>query len=144
MGNFSLSPTENKNQSFNKSNIYKETGKGIIDNVNNKFDNSNNISNFGNSKKSKKNTYLYGYRQKSNKKIKSNNNPKRTTKTKSQNKVLSSIQEYTSFLLPKSIIPKTQIMTSFIVVLKFMPENRNVCRFKKCIEMCLMLLVSAL
>jgi hypothetical protein len=107
MGNFSLSPTENKNQSFNKSNIYKETGKGIIDNVNNKFDNSNNISNFGNSKKSKKNTYLYGYRQKSNKKIKSNNNLKRTTKTKSQNKVLSNIQEYTSFLLPKSIIPKT-------------------------------------
>ena len=121
MGNFSVSPTENKNPSFNKSNIYKETGKGIFENINNKFDNSNNISNFGNSQKSKKNTYLYGYRQKSNKKIKSNNNPKRMTKTKSQNKALSSIQKYTSFLLPKSIISKT----NYENIKKTSEEKRN-------------------
>ena len=108
MGNSSVSPTKNKNSSFNKSSIYKDFkdsyyNKEIVENVNY----YNNITNIKNSQKSKKNSYLYGYRQKSNKRLNSYNNARKTTKTNSHNKALNNIKKYTSFLLPKNIIFQT-------------------------------------
>ena len=108
MGISQLSPE--KNSSFNKSNIYKEQNynNDNYNNINKNFYNSNNITNFGLSQNNnKKNSYLYGYHQKSNKKLKSENYPKKLTRTKSHNKAITNIKKYTLFFLPKYTITQT-------------------------------------
>ena len=109
MGNSQL--LSEKNSFFNKSNIYKEQNynNDNYNNINKNFYNSNNITNLGHSQNNnnKKNSYLFGYHQKSNKKIKYENNPKKLTRTKSHNKAITNIKKYTLFFLPKYTITQT-------------------------------------